>query len=361
MSEIDLTPTDRGGPPVPDTLDVALTPEWLTAALGTRYPGIEVTRVTPGPVISRVATNARFHIECAGGVPAGLSPDLCIKGYLTEYGKPYRHAGVPEAAFYREVLGLTGMNTLRCVYADCDPETSDSAVITEDVVALGAEFLDARSDYTPDQCAQSLEELAALHAGTWMAPKAAALSSLDSRLELYTANRGRTEISANFDGEIGAGVPAAVRDADALYEAYSSLGRQVPSEEPWCVIHGDAHVGNVFLNADGRPSFVDWQLVQRGPWYLDVGYHMSSAITVEDRRANERDLVRHYLQHLAALGGDAPSEDEAWRLLPRGMVHGFYLWAITVRVLPEITAKLNERLGTAVDDHDGYAAVTKGT
>jgi hypothetical protein len=43
------------------------------------------------------------------------------------------------------------------------------------------------------------------------------------------------------------------------------------------------------------------------------------------------------------------------------MVHGFYLWAITVRVLPEITAKLNERLGTAVDDHDGFAAVRKGS
>jgi hypothetical protein len=82
---------------------------------------------------------------------------------------------------------------------------------------------------------------------------------------------------------------------------------------------------------------------------------------VEDRRAHERDLVRHYLGHLAALGGPAPSEDEAWEVLPRGMVHGFYLWAITVRVLPEITTTLNERLGTAVDDHDGYGAVRKGS
>src|SRR5690606_28593695 len=58
--------------PIPLTLDEALTPEWLTAALGTRHPGIEVTAVEPGPVISRVATNARFRIECAGGVPEGL-------------------------------------------------------------------------------------------------------------------------------------------------------------------------------------------------------------------------------------------------------------------------------------------------
>jgi EAL domain-containing protein (putative c-di-GMP-specific phosphodiesterase class I) len=57
--------------PIPSTLDELLTPDWLTAALGTRFPGIRVTRVVPGEVISRVATNARFTIECAGGLPEG--------------------------------------------------------------------------------------------------------------------------------------------------------------------------------------------------------------------------------------------------------------------------------------------------
>jgi len=361
MSEIDLTPTERGGPPVPDTLDEAYTPAWLSAALGTRYPGIEVTSVTPGPVISRVATNARFHIECAGGTPDGLSPDLCIKGYFTEYGKPYRHAGVPEAAFYRDVLGLTGMNTLRCVYADCDPETSDSAVITEDVVARGAEFLDARSPYTPDQCAQSLGELAALHSGTWMASEVADLASLAPRFQMYTQMRGVDEIKVNFDGPIGAGAPDEVRDSQQLYDVYSQLTRQVATESPWCVVHGDSHIGNVFLHADGHPSFVDWQLVQRGPWYLDVGYHLSSCLTIADRRAHERDLVAHYLERLAAGGVDAPSIDDAWHGVRRGMVHGYYLWAITLKVDPEITSRLIERLGTACADHDAYGAVTKET
>lgn len=43
--------------------------------------------------------------------------------------------------------------------------------------------------------------------------------------------------------------------------------------------------------------------VQRGPWYLDVGYHIASALTVEDRRAHEDELVRHYLDRLVAAGG----------------------------------------------------------
>jgi hypothetical protein len=35
---------------IPDTLDELLTPEWLNAALSTRFPGVHVTDVTPGPV-----------------------------------------------------------------------------------------------------------------------------------------------------------------------------------------------------------------------------------------------------------------------------------------------------------------------
>jgi len=134
---------------VPDTLEELLSPQWLTSALDPRFPGIRVTAVTPGPVISRVSTNARFRIECAGGMPIGLSTDLCGKGYFTEVGRAFRHVGESEACFYRDIAAPTGMRTLRSVYAQFDPATHDAVVITEDVVAQGATFLDARSDYTP--------------------------------------------------------------------------------------------------------------------------------------------------------------------------------------------------------------------
>jgi hypothetical protein len=84
---------------VPDSLDRLLSPAWLTAALGTRFPGI---------------------IECAGGLPEGLSADLCAKGYYSAAGEAFRHAGEPEACFYRDVAPRTGIRTLRCVYADVD-------------------------------------------------------------------------------------------------------------------------------------------------------------------------------------------------------------------------------------------------
>lgn len=331
---------------VPETLEETLTPEWLSEALG-----VEVTAVTPGPVISRVSTNARFRIDRADG----SSQQLCLKGYFNEVGRMFRHAGEPEACFYRDLASRTGLRTLRSLFAD----PVEGVVITEDVVVQGATFLDALSPYTPDQTAQSLEELAKLHASTWSRPELAELPFLASRLESYTQRRGLTEIEGNFAGPIGAGVPEPVRDGKRLYETYQALAPLVEAADPWSVIHGDAHVGNVYLDGERRPSFVDWQLVQRGPWYLDVGYHIASAITVEDRRRSEDDLLRHYLDHLAAGGVDVPSWDEARRGARRGMVHGFYLWAITLKVDPAITTELLTRLGAAVDDHDALAEVPR--
>lgn len=343
---------------VPETLDEMLSPGWLTCALTPRFPGVEVTGVTPGPVVARLSTNARFTIECAGGLPEGLPAHLCGKGYFTEAGRAFRYVGEPEACFYRDTAAATGMRTLRSVWAGVEPSTRHGVVITEDVVAQGATFLDALSDFTPDQAAESLAELAKLHAATWRNPAYADASWLRSRLETYLLQRGVPDIVGNFEGPIGAGVPGRVRDAQRLADAFHRLAKEVLDADPWSVIHGDAHVGNLYLDVASRPSFLDWQMVQRGPWYLDVGYHLASALTVEDRRSSEQDLVRLYLERLRAEGIDAPSQDEAWHGVRRGIIYGFFLWGITLKVDPAVTTALLTRLGVAADDHDAFAAMT---
>jgi hypothetical protein len=344
-------------PAVPQTLDEALSPVWITNALAPRFPGIRVTAVTRGPVISRVSTNARFSIECADGVPDGLSPHLCVKGYFTDIGRFARQVGEPEAYFYRDLAATTGVRTLRCVYAGVDAVTHDGVVITEDVIADGATFLDARSDYGPDRVEESLAELARLHSATWGDARWARADWLAPRMAGVLAVRGVPEIRSNFEGPIGAGVPDEVRDAQRLADAYRSLAAQVASAAPLTVLHGDAHVGNLYLDALGHPALVDWQLVQRGAWYVDVGYHIASALTVEERRREERDLLRHYLDQIASAGVEAPRWDEAWRGMRRGVVYGFFLWGITMQVEPAVTSVLLNRLGQAAADHDAFAAV----
>ncbi len=258
----------------------------------------------PGPVINRVSTNARFRIECARGMPPGLSPHLCAKGYFGEDARPFRPIGEPEAHFYRDLAESTGVRTLRSVYADIDPTTRHGVVITEDVVAQGAVFLEPGSDYSPDNVAESLEQLAVLHAATWSKKAYEALPWLISPLELIAGGRGVDVIRGNFDGPIGAGVPAELRDAERLHRLYPTLVAESARATPWTVLHGDAHVGNLFLDGAGRPGFLDWQLVHRGPWFLDVGYHLASTMPADDRRRHEIDLLRHHLDR--RLPGESP-------------------------------------------------------
>ena len=187
-----------------------------------------------------------------------------------------------------------------------DLEAGHGVIITEDVEADGGVFLTTASPYSADQVAESLEQLALLHGGTWEAESWASAPFLTTRLARTLEGRGLPEIRRNFEGDNGKGVPDEVRNAQGLVDAYRALAANTESARPWCVIHGDTHVGNLFLDADGRPSFLDWQLVQRGAWYLDVGYHIASTLQPDERRKHERELLTHYLECLAATGVSVP-------------------------------------------------------
>ena len=168
--------------------------------------------------------------------------------------------------------------------------------------------------------------------------------------------RGLPEIQGNFDGPNGVRVPLEVRDPQQLIDAVRVLGAREPGPG-WTVIHGDTHVGNVFLDGDRRPSLTDWQLVQHGHWSIDVGYHIGSALEPGERAGAERDLLAHYLDRLRSEGVDAPTFDAAWLEYRRGVAYGFYLWAITLFVQPDIIEALLHRLGSAAHDLESYAAI----
>ena len=88
-----------------------------------------------------------------------------------------------------------------------------------------------------------------------------------------------------------------------------------------------------------------------------MGYHIGCTLSTEERRRSEWDLLAHYLDRLRAEGADAPTWDDARHLVRLGLVYGFFLWAITLKVAPPITTAMLGRLGSAVADHDAYASV----
>lgn len=341
---------------VPDSLDELLTPAWLTRALSVRFPGVHVTGVARGPVVERLSTNARFRIDCEPEVPPGLPTALCAKGYFSEQGRSSAQAGEPEASFYRDLAHDTGVRTLRSVWADVHPETRHGVVITEDVVEAGGVFRDALSPCSVEQTAELLDQLARLHGYAWEDASVAGASWLAPRVGNTLQVRGVKEIRHNFEGPLGAGVPDDVRDAQPLVDALRVLAARTPGAG-WTVIHGDTHVGNTFLDTDGRPGLVDWQLVQYGHWSLDVAYHIASALDPGVRGAVERDLLGHYLDRLASGGARPPSFDAAWDDYRRAVLYGFFLWGITLFVAQDIIGVLLHRLGTAASELESYRAL----
>src|SRR3546814_17825199 len=77
--------------------------------------------------------------------------------------------------------------------------------------------------------------------------------------------------------------------------------------------HGDMHLGNLYVDADGTPGFLDAQ-PRLGAWSIDVSYFLIAGLDLVDRRRWEGALLAHYLSCLRAEGVDPPSRSEERRV-----------------------------------------------
>ncbi|MBM3661028.1 MAG: hypothetical protein FJW95_16205 [Actinobacteria bacterium] len=337
--------------PAPLDLDEVLSPTWLDAVLGTRYPGTRVAGTTVTEDLRTIATKVRFDVAFDAN-PSGAPGALCVKGYFGPDSAGFVALGQMEARFYSEIAPHLRVNVPPCVHTGIDPETEHGLILMEDLVAGGSTFLTALSPYSVDQAAATLEQLARLHTAdrsaitvdtAWLAPR------LGGYLDYVTEERLQTQLD---DGRAD-GLDAAVRRADRLRAGLGALATH-SAESAACLVHGDAHAGNLYLDPTGAPGLIDWQVVQWGAWELDVAYHLGAVLDTPDRRVHERALLGHYLDAVRAHGGDAPAEADAWAAYRAALVYGYFMWGITQRVERPILVTFVQRLGTAVQDHASF-------
>jgi hypothetical protein len=340
--------------PAPVIQDVALSPAWLTSALGTAFPGVEVVASEVVEILRTVATKVRFTIDLASGSAPMPTLSLCVKGYFDRSEHGYR-GGETEGAFYRELAGGLPIRTPACVYVGTDPDNGHTLVIMHDLTADDSKFLTALTPYSVDQAVATLGQLALLHASHWNDPGLQSIEWLASRVARIPDSFPIDLLQAQLDSRRGDPLPSEIRDAPRLDKAMRRLGgSELADPRSVCIVHGDAHAGNVFVTADGSPGLIDWQIAHRGCWALDIAYHIGSVLDVEERRRSEQDLLAHYLSQLRRGGVRAPTWDDAWNLYRRYLVYGYYLWTITRYVEEDITVEFVNRLGTAVADHQSF-------
>ena len=337
--------------PAPTDAAVALSEEWLSAVLSNRQERVRVSSVRTVETLHTRATKIRF--EADADTPRGSQTlRLCVKGFFGTNPLPPGMArnGQAEVQYYRTFGARTSVASPVVRYAAIDRASGHGILLMDDVIAAGGTFFTALDPYSFDQARMSVQQLALLHSEHWGRLQEPQYGSLVDRLQAFASEPviPHDELQELLDGERGETLPGELRDARRLHEGVRQLAEHSRRGEH-TVVHGDAHAGNLFA-IDGTVALIDWQLVQRNHWALDVAYHLGSSLTVVMRREHEQALLRHYLDGLRAGGVHPPTWDDAWANYRRFMLYGYYLWAITRFVERPVTLELVKRLGTAVGD-----------
>jgi hypothetical protein len=334
---------------VPATLVEALDAAWLAGALADIAAGRAISKVEQVEVIRTVATKVRFAVTFNDGEKLGF----CLKGLLdvdamTARGGP---TCVLEAEFYNKVAPTVAVRLPDCVATVIDRQAQQAVTIMRDLIVDGATFCSALDPFTADDAVASLGQLSLLHARSsfldgadWIRPRAAELAQMS-----YVTPEALQEL---LDGPRGDNLGPRVRSAANLAVAIKELAAR-DGQRPQFMIHGDAHAGNVFRTSEGL-GVIDWQLLQRGGWALDVAYHLNAVLPTEVAESEERRLLGEYLAMMRGHGMDMPGEDDAWLQYREGVTYGYYLWSITRRVDPPIIVQFVDRLGKAVMRHDSF-------
>jgi aminoglycoside/choline kinase family phosphotransferase len=295
-----------------------------------------------------MATKVRFTVD-VGGETHGF----CLKAFLDVDAENARGGvvSIKEADFYAELAPQLSVRVPTCVAAIVDREAKLGVIIMRDLVRDGARFCTALDAFDAASAARSLEQLAYLHsrvdvlgATPWVGRRIDDLAR-----GVYVPQPLLQQL---MDGARGEGLPARTRDAGMLLSAVQSLAAR-DANGPQVLVHGDCHAGNIFQTSEG-PGLIDWQLLQRGGWALDVAYHIAAVLSVELAEKEERTLLDHYLDTVRRLGGSVPERDAAWELYRMSLVYGYLLWAMTRRVDPAITNVFVNRLGSAVTRHESF-------
>lgn len=338
---------------VPDSLQEALNPEWLSVVLAHIADGSKVATVELTDVVKAMAAKVRVRVTFEQN--PDLAYCLCIKGFLDhDLGQGAGDITTfREAGFYAEIAPQITMRTPPCASIVTDRKANRAILVMADMIAAGVHFYNALEPLTPDQVAETLDQLARLHARADLLDNR---SWIPCRLNEITTREPPVswdEVQQLMHDERRGDLPDRTVDAELLKRGMAALA-EWNTTAPQTLLHGDSHPGNIYRTRDSQLGFTDWQLVQKGHWSLDVAYHIASVLPVEVAEKEERYLLNHYLDALQRHGGEAPDRETGWKDYRRSQVYGYFHWAITRRVDPPIIHQAFKRLGAAVTRHETY-------
>jgi len=303
-----------------------ITPEWMTGALGAGTVTAVETEVMSVGQLGFVARVTLTHDDDTSDAPA----TVMVKLPREDPGSRQIGVGLgtyeAEVRFYREVAPTVSVKTPQLYWGDVESSTGRFTLVMEDLASHG-EPGDMIAGGTVDQAAAALEALVALQAPRW---NESALHDLP-----WLAAPERSQIM--FAGVAPGFPPFAERFGDLLpADDIALVERVVPHANAWAarmttgttvVVHGDFRMDNVIYPAGGdQPVAVfDWQAARVGLPLIDACVYLGGCLSLEDRRAHDRDLLREYHAGLQAAGVAGFSFDDVWEAYRWGVFYGLFL------------------------------------
>lgn len=354
-----------------------ITAEWLTEVLASKYPGVVVTAAEVSDFVGHKRNKARVAVRYnAAGKEAGLPDSLFFKGSLKAFNEASTTgldggldiANEIEVMSYIELLPVLDVNAPKVYAALFDATSYSGIVVMEDLALSGATFMkqspSARS-LTYAQAVTFIDALARMHA-PWFhnrALEAGGIFGPDSGLAKRTRllHKGFFDHMANTPlwhtfvaAPRGEAVPGILLDEKRCATAQRKM-HEIHQTCPRIIIHGDEHIGNLYVDVQGQPGFVDWTS-RIEPWPISVSYFLAINLDTLDRSKWERALLSLYLDRLTHYGAKAPSFEEAWFQYRCTMLYIFLVWFInSTKWQPEaINTRNTVRGAHAMIDHDVF-------
>lgn len=363
-----VRPKARRREDVPCSPD-AITTEWLTAVLCEKIPGAAVTHVDVRP--ASAGTHERHRLVLTyneAGRSAGLPTSIFTKSLpsvVTRMIGGFNGTARVEGQFFMQLRPQLQIEAPVGYHAAFDRQTFASMLLLEDLVATkSATFCNHRTYVSRAMAEDMIDLLASLHARfygdrelatrhRWLAgyPRWFTIGAEKMRLEHYTRKA--------FDAASDVIPRKVLAQRDAVWPA-AMRALAVHESEPQGLMHSDVHIGNWYRTAVGKMGLCDWQCLSRGHWSRDFAYAVTAALTPDDRRKWEKDLLVRYLERFAELTGTRPDFDRSSLYYRQQMVHALLMWTITLchsPLLPnmqseETTLAMIERISTAMADLD---------
>lgn len=357
-------------------MKLPITPEmvtaaWLTEALQQQAPGAEVLTCMLEDTLEGTATKLKVAVTLNNiAKAAGIPPSLVVKGRFRPDLQITEGIYQAEVMFYRDLAPELGLNVPRCLFAGSDADRGQHIVVLEDLACRDVTFCRVETPLSYAQAASFLDNMARLHAAYWNSPEFGTGRMLE---HLYfwdcvsptpAGDHGRRQLQPDvwehhMSLPRGIGLPQRFRDREWMIgaiEALNAYGRRGAHT----LLHGDHHLGNLYIDAEGTAGVLDWQSPARGSWSHDLTYFLVSALDIEDRRKWDRALVSHYLTCLREAGVESPpSLDEAMEAFSIQIVDGLFYWSVNPVEWQkeENNCAVAPRFAMAALDHDTAGAV----